>query len=223
MNKQSILRTLALSLLVIGFGLVALPAQGQSATAGSEVNPDESRFLHSVGAELQLGYGGGPLGIMVQADRVWGFRKKLFYYSSLSFSSFTASEAYDESPVRITGFSTDNHLRLHFGGGVRFLKSMRLRLRLDVYGGMFHYWTRGRYFQSALGIERDYRVSRLIMDWGTRLQLGYNINQKWGVQLSLTNSWKQAAFGLGVPVGLLAGQPDGKASFGFGIRYRWGQ
>ena len=181
-------------------------------------------WLYSVDGELQLGFGGGPIGAMVQTDRIWRARGKLSLFSALSLSSFGGSESYDNAPVTITGRSTDSHLRFHTGGRFTFLRnknnsSKHAYLRLDLYAGLIYFRTKGNYTNTDLGVDRPYVENELTADWGTRFALGYFFSHHWAVQLSITNSWRQSAFGLGIPSGLLAGEVDGKASLGIGLKY----
>ena len=176
-------------------------------------------FISSVEGEVQLGFGGGSVGLMGKANHTWIWGGNLFLFSGVSLSSFVGSESYNNPPTAITGTSFDTHLRLHTGGQFEFFRGGRAYISLEIFGGIYHFRTKGTYTQTDLGIDRAYKTSKIYGDFGSRFTAGYNIKKNWAVQASLTNSWKQAAFGLGWPVGLLAGEPDGKTSIGIGVRY----
>ena len=220
-----------LGLVLLGFLPVIGWAQNAIAPQIRVVEEDQSDliveapWLYSVDGELQLGFGGGPIGLMLQTDRIWRTRGRLSIYSSVSLSAFRGTESYENAPVTITGSSSDLHLRFHTGGKLTFLRSKNntskhAYLRLDLYGGLMYFRTNGNYANTDLGVDRPYVVNELTADWGTRFTAGYFFTSNWAAQLSFTNSWRQAAFGLGVPSGLLAGEVDGKAIFGLGVKYR---
>ena len=180
----------------------------------------ERKVLHSLEAELQLGRGGGPLGWMVKGNHDLLQKKRWTLRTGASLSSFFQGEGVDDPPAQGSGVSFDTHLRLHGEALWAFPRSEKAFLAFGIYGGGFHAFTRGRYQNTALNIDATYRNSEWYWDLGTRIALGYRLPSDWGFQFSLTNSWRQADFGLGLAVGLLGAQLDGKTSLGLGVT-RW--
>ncbi len=212
------------SIAILGFLLLCFSSRGLAQHPSiqiSELNagPKKAPFLHSVEGEAQLGFGGGVLGLMGKANHLWDFRLRSSFMASVSLSSFVKSEAYSNPPTEISGTSFDTHLRLHAQWNFAFLRG-RMEAILGIYAGGFLYRTRGNYVQTDLNIDQDFKTSNLNPDWGTRVSLTYMINPNWGIQMSFTNSWRQAGFGLGIPAGLLAGEPDGKSILGLGVIYK---
>ena len=178
-------------------------------------------FLQSVEATFEFGSGGGDYGVQAKLNHRWLGTEKWNVISGLSVSSFWGSEAIDAPPSQSTGFTTDNHLRLYSGGRLLLFQKRRGLLALEGYLGAYHAFTKGRFTDTALDIDRAYQAGTWIFDYGTRIGLGWQFTSKLGAILTVNNSWKQTDSGLGVLAGLFAGEPDGKMSVGVGVIYRW--
>ena len=151
-------------------------------------------------------------------NHLWHETAKIKVISGISYSTFWGSEKIDGEFSKTNGFTTDNHLRIYTGSSVSFLKKMSFSI--EGYIGGYHAFTKGNFKNETFGINRDFKSSEFLFDYGSRMMLGYKIKERLGIQLSLNNSWKQTDSGLGFLAGLFAGEPDGKMSFGIGVNYK---
>jgi len=182
----------------------------------------KERLIDSYDMSLEFGRGGGSFGAQIKANHWWWKKKKLIVQSSLSYSGFRGTDLVFASDAESDGFITDNHLRVYSGIEQSFFKKNQMFVFLELYTGAYHVFTKGNYQHPDFSINRDYKSSTFIFDYGTRVGFGFRVKEKWGIQLAINNSWIQANNGLGVLAGLLAGGPDGKMSVGLGVNYRLG-
>lgn len=209
MNKLAIIWT--------GLFLLAwMPALGQP-----QIMPIPNPLVYSVEAEAQLGRGGAPMGLMLKANHRFRPKQRLVMRAGMSWTGFLGLRRVDEPQTEIRETALETHLRAHADFGGYLLKKGRLFLNAGLYVGGFHSYTKGSLVQRQVGIDRTFRNSEWLWDIGTRLTAGYRIDSNWELQLSATNSWRQAGYGLGLGVALLGGEPDGKSSFGLGVTYRF--
>lgn len=184
--------------------------------------PGSPIFINTVEGEIQLGRGGGATGFMVKAND-WriAYRPGILYWGG-SLSSFWGSEKWDAPPATITGNIWDTHFRLHLGNSFYRIFHSRFNLNFELYGGGFFTSTKGIYTQSNLGFTREFSNREWVWDGGGRFAIQCHLKNGWGIQTSVTSSWKQAGFGLGVPAGLFASETDGKTAIGIGVYRSWG-
>lgn len=187
-------------------------------SAQSQENEVESALINSLTGEVQLGMGGGNIGLMGRADHWWFEKGKFKLQSGVSLSLFLGSEKLEEGPSQVSGFNFDTHLQLHTGIEQSISKKERLYVLFDLYGGVYNAFTSGNYTNSELNIDRDYKNNDFIFDYGSRFGFGYRIKENWGLQLSMTNSWRAISeYGA---IGLIVAQPDAKFNLGIGLNYR---
>lgn len=177
-----------------------------------------SPFLNSAELSYESGSAGGDYGLQFKVNHLWWAKGRTSFNSGLSFTSFWGSEKIDGTYSQTTGFTTDNHLRFYTGTTFKVLK--RGFLSVEGYLGGYNAYTKGTIKNEGFGVDREYVSSQWSADFGSRLCVGYHITERIGLQLSINNSWKQLNSGLGPLAGIFAGEPDGKMSTGFGIRYR---
>ena len=175
-----------------------------------------NKLIHNVELSLERGLGGGDYGLQAKFNHHWYQNRKVNFSSGLSYSSFWGSKSKENE--RTNGFDTDNHLRLDSGLNVNLSKKMYLFL--EGYIGGYHAFTKGSFKHEVFNIDRNFKSSEFLFDYGSRLVIEYRLKDKLGIQLLLNNSWKQINNSLGFYVGLFEGQPDGKMSFGLGINYK---
>ena len=178
----------------------------------------KNSLINSFTTELKLGAGGGYVGLAGRADHWWLETGKLKFQSGLSLSLFYGAEKFDKGPIQISGYNFDTHLQLHTGIEQSFFLKERIYVSFDMYAGLYNLLTSGKYKNLDRNTERDYKNNEFIWDFGSSFGFGYRIKEKWGIQLSVTNSWRAISeFGL---IGLIVGQPDAKFSIGLGVNYR---
>lgn len=176
---------------------------------------NSSSIVQSGQLSIEIGSGGGNYGSQFKLNHHWLERGKITYLSGIGFSTFWGSEKNDELISKTRGFTTDNHLRIYSGVHLEFLKKMSVML--EGYVGGYHAYTKGTFESRELDINRSYKSSEVLFDYGSRLSIGYRIKEQLSAQFVLNNSWKQSNSGLGRLAGIFAGEPDGKMSFGLGI------
>jgi|GEM_PF-5209415 len=223
MNRlRTILTGAILLILSPALSLGQAPQTQVSQAAYVEVMPGHPLFINSAEAELQLGRGGGTIGFMAKANH-WQIRYRpgiLYWGGSLSY--FRGSEDWDAPPAQIEGNNWDGHVRLHLGNSFYQIFHSSININFELYGGGFYSFSQGTYTQTNQGFSRDFTNKEWIWDMGGRIAIQYHIKNGWGIQTSVVSSWKQAGFGLGVPTGLFASEPDGKTALGIGIFRTWG-
>jgi len=188
--------------------------------AQEELANNEKKIINSFDAEIQYGQGGGIIGIMGKGNHWWFEKKQFKVQSGLLVNLFYVSEGYEKNSTKISGSTFDSHIQFHTGIEQSFFAKDKIYLLLEMYGGFYGIFTNGNYENSEFGIERSYKNSDFLWDYGSRFGFGYRVKEKWGIQLSLTNSWRQVNRGIGFLPGFIAGQPDAKYSLGIGINYR---
>ena len=174
--------------------------------------------IQSIEAGYEAGSGGGNIGLLIKANKNWLALERLSFHSSVAVSPFYGSENFTSNRSSSNGYSLDTHLRFYTGLGNN-IRARRIYWKVEAYLAYFHAMTRGTYTQESLSISREYSTSEWAPDYGSRISLGYQLNSHWGLQLALTNSWKQIGAGLGPLAGLFAAEPDGKMSLGIGFCY----
>lgn len=180
-------------------------------------------LVHSLETSFELGLGGANYGLQVKANYHWTETERLTTMSSLSFSTFWSSignytQFYPELAALsdISGYNTDNHLRVYSGVRRSYFKKKKLMLSAEGYLGVYHAYMNGSHFHERLQINQDYSASQLLFDYGTRLGIGYQINDKIGINATLTNSLRQLGYGYRVLPMLYQYSPDNKMSLGIG-------
>ena len=189
-----------------------------SVNAQENTTKDKVKLINSYTAEIQMGNGGGYVGLEGGVNHWWIEKGKFRLQSGISLSVFYGSERQDAGASQVYGYNFDTHLRLHTGVEQSMFKKERIYVFFDMYGGGYNIFVDGHIENTELDIDRVYKNSEFIWDYGSRLGFGYRIKDKWGVQLSMTNSWRNInSYGA---IGLILGQPDGKFSIGIGLNYR---
>ncbi|MCI5055462.1 MAG: hypothetical protein MRY83_05090 [Flavobacteriales bacterium] len=180
---------------------------------------DESKpLIDNVEVSFELGSGGGDYGLQLKMNHLWFQTNKMSVLSAFSYSSFIGSERIDGQFSQTKGFTADNHLRFYTGPKISFFKKMIFSI--EGYFGAYHAFTKGNFKNELFEINRDFKSSQFLFDYGSRLLLGCKVKERLSIQLSMNNSWKQVDSGLGFLAGLFAGEPDGKMSFGIGVNYK---
>ncbi len=179
------------------------------------------RLIHSQEYALQIGRGGGMLGAQVKVNHHWWEKKNSIFQSGLSYDIFAGPDFFNTVDSETSGFFVDNHLRAYTGIHQSFFKRQRLFISFEGYLGIYHIHNSGSLVIPDFDIDQRFSNNALVFDFGSRLGLGYRLNDKLSIQLVLNNSWKQVNNGLGPLVGLLAGGPDGKMGIGLGLIHRW--
>jgi len=177
---------------------------------------ESNKLIHNIELSLERGLGGGDYGLQAKFNHHWHENRKVNFSSGLSYSSFWGPKKQEN--IRTNGFDADNHLRLYSGLNVNLSKKMYLFL--EGYIGGYHALTKGSFKHEVFDIDRNFKSSEFLFDYGSRLVIEYRLKNNIGIQVLLNNSWKQINNSLGFYVGLFEGQPDGKMSFGLGINYQ---
>lgn len=183
-----------------------------------------TNYIHSAETSFELGLGGANYGLQAKANHHWTESEHLTTMSSLSFSTFWSSignytQYYPELVALsdITGFRTDNHLRIYSGVRLSLFKKRKFTLSGEGYFGGYHAYMNGSHFHERLQINQDYSASQFFFDYGTRFSIGYQINDKIGVNATLNNSFRQLNYGYRVLPMIYQYNPDNKMSLGVGV------
>lgn len=182
---------------------------------------ESSRFFNTAETSLELGFGGAIFGLQAKANHHWTESDRLTTMSSVSFSTFWSSignytQYYPElaALTDITGFTTDNHLRIYSGVRLSLLKNRKLSLSAEGYFGGYNSYMNGNYFHERLQINQDYAASQFFFDYGSRLGIAYQINNKISIQGTLNNSLRQLGYGYRILPMIYQYNPDNKLSLG---------
>lgn len=210
-------KTTHISLFKVSFFLLLLLITNQS--TGQIL-----RHFQSAETSFELGLGGANLGVQGKINHHWTETDRLTVMTSLSLSSFWGgignyTQYYPSLAALsdISGFRTDNHLRLYSGATMALFKKRKLSLSAEVYAGGYHAYMNGQHFHERLQINQAYSASQVFFDYGTRLGIRYPINEKIGIYATLNNSWRQLDYGYRILPMLYQYNPDNKMSFGLGI------
>lgn len=197
--------------------LLLFGAVSSNALAEESQNLKKFSLIDSYDAEFLYGSGGGSLGLGAKFNHWLIDKNKWKIQAALMLSTFYTGEAGETKNSSYDDLTLDTHLQFHFGFEKSFFSADQFYVLLETYLGFYNYYNSGSYKNDALKIDREYSVNEFLFDFGTRLGLGYRIKSKWGIQMSLTNSWRQVQY----DYGLLMGQPDAKLSLGLGLNYRF--
>jgi hypothetical protein len=192
-------------------------------------NTSFGQILHhfqSAETSIELGLGGANLGLQGKINHHWTSSDRLTTMSSLSFSSFWGqignyTQYYPSLAALsdISGFRTDNHLRLYSGAKIALFSKRKLQLSAEAYLGGYHAFMSGKHFHERLQINQDYSASQFFFDYGTRFGINYKVNDQIGILATLNNSWRQLGYGYRILPMLYQYNPDNKMSFGLGVTY----
>ena len=185
---------------------------------------ESDKIFNSVESSFELGLGGAILGLQAKANHHWTESDRLTTMSSISFSTFWSSinnytQYYPElsALTDITGFTTDNHLRIYSGVRLSLFKKKKLMLSAEGYFGGYNAYMNGNYYHERLQINQHYSASQFLFDYGSRLGIAYQINDKIGINATLNNSLRQLNYGYRFLPMLYQYEPDNKMSLGIGI------
>ncbi|MFY0674989.1 MAG: hypothetical protein JXQ87_16430 [Bacteroidia bacterium] len=181
-------------------------------------------ITNSFETSLDLGLGGAIFGLQAKANHHWKEYEHLTIMSGLSINTYWSSvENYTQyfpelnALTDITGFNTDNHLRVYSGLRWALFKSKKLMLSTEVYFGAYHAYMRGNQYHERLQINQDYVASQLFLDYGTRFAIGYQVTEKLSVQATLNNSLRQLGYGYRLLPMIYQFNPDNKIGLGIGL------
>lgn len=185
-----------------------------------------TNYIHSVETSFELGFGGANFGLQTKANHHWIETENFTVMSGLSFSTFWSSignytQYFPELAALsdISGFRTDNHLRVYSGVRLSLFKKKKLSLSAEGYFGGYHAYMNGNHFHERLQINQDYSASQFLFDYGTRLGIGYQINDKIGINATLNNSLRQLGYGYRFLPMIYQYNPDNKMSLGVGVMW----
>lgn len=207
---KKIIQTLILATLVLQFTTTCILAQ----------NTPSTKIINSYDVEIQYGIGAGIFGATGKVNHYWLERNKLKLQSGLQLGIYYVSEGFVTENQTVTGFMSDAHLQFHTGLEQSFFQKQRIYLFAEMYVGVYNVYTNGSFKQPALNIDRKFTNNEFLADYGSRFGFGYRVKEKWGVHLSISNSWRRIDSGIGVIAALLSGVPDGKMTIGIGLNYR---
>lgn len=176
---------------------------------------------YSIEFEIHQGKGAGRIGLAGKINYPWLNKGAFKVQSGILISSYASSNHISKKDYSVSSFTSDNHLQLHTGIEQSLFKKKRIYLFTELYAGGYNVFRKGNLKNSVLSIDREYKNNEFLLDYGSRLGIGYRIKDKWGIQLSLTNSWRQINNGIGVIPSLLLGEADNKMSIGLGINYQF--
>lgn len=182
------------------------------------------KIINSLEVSFELGLGGAIYGTQVKANHHWIENDRLTVLSGLSYSTFwspinTYTQYYPSlsALTEIKGFTTDNHLRVYSGVQFSFFKKRKMNVSIEGYFGGYHAYMNGNYFHERLQVNQDYKASQFFADYGSRLGLGYQINDKFGIRMTLNNSLRQLGYGYKLAPTVYQYNPDNKMSLGVGV------
>jgi hypothetical protein len=184
----------------------------------------ENKIVNSLETSFELGLGGANFGLQAKANHHWKEFQHLTIMSGLSFNTYWSSiENYTQyfpeldALTDITGFNTDNHLRVYSGVRWSLLRSKKLLLSSEIYFGAYHAYMNGSHYHERLQINQDYSASQLFFDYGTRFAFGFQVNDKLTIQATLNNSLRQLGYGYRLLPTLYQFNPDNKIGLGIGV------
>ncbi len=181
---------------------------------------ESKKIIHSLDIEFQNAAFDPSIGFGVRANHWFHQSERLKRYLGLMVHGFVAPGASPEVSGQLNEFNGNFHLRLHVSNEISFFEKRRLYTTFSVYGGLRLNSVSGSLDQDAQGFDRQFTKHTWGLDYGLRLGLGYRINDKVGLQISLTNSWLHISNPLGILPGLFFWGPDALALGGIGVNVR---
>jgi hypothetical protein len=193
-NKSRQILTI-LSLLVFGFHATA-----------------QTRIISSYEAEMDYAFGGGAYGLFAKINHQWTQKKIVNFQSGISSAFFIESNALTTSYYDRKGVLFDPHINANSGITFNLFKN-KFQIGLDLFGGFYLLRRQGHYTSAVLNFTQDkYMYQESYFNWGTRLTLTYNLNERIGIQLTSNNSFNSWM--------IFHGTDYSKMFFGIGIIYR---
>jgi len=188
---------------------------------------EEKPFFDFYEAAAELGLGGAIYGAQFKANHNWIDKKRYAISSGIGFSSFwgkpnsyTSYNPYLVERSNISGFATDNHLRIYSGAKLFAFKNQRAFFSAEGYVGGFHAYQRGSYTHERLDVDQPYAAGQMFFDYGTRLGIGVRLYQTFGVSLHVTNSLRQLGYGYKLLPTLYQYETDNKQSLGLSFYWK---
>ncbi len=186
----------------------------------AQTEDKNTKFINSVEASFEAGFGGGTKGLQVKVNHYWINNETFILQSGVSLTSFHGSEKAIIIPNTTTkGYNFDTHLRFYTGVQHYFSKKRKGFYTAEAYGGSYHIYTKGNVTNTTLSIDSDYKSNTILGDFGIRIGYGYQINERLGLTFSITNSWRQIGSDHGALIRFLSMEPDAKTSIGIGVNY----
>lgn len=183
-------------------------------------NTSSTKIINSYDVEIQYGIGAGIYGGTGKVNHWWVEKNNFRLQSGLQIGTYFVPEGFVTENQTVTGFMSDTHLQFHTGIEQSFFQKQRIYLFAEMYAGIYNVYTNGSFKQPELNIDRRYTNNEFLADYGSRIGFGYRVKEKWGIHLSISNSWRRIDSGIGVIAALLSGVPDGKMTIGIGLNYR---
>jgi hypothetical protein len=205
---------------ILKISILALIVLLSTTTFSLAQDTTSNKIINSYDVEIQYGMGAGILGVTGKINHWWIENNNFKLQSGLQLGTYNMPEGFVTENQTITGFMSDIHLQFHTGIEQSFFKKQRIYLFAEMYAGVYNVYTNGSFKQPELNIDRKYTNNEFLADYGSRFGFGYRVKEKWGIHLSISNSWRRIDSGIGAVAALLSGVPDGKMTIGIGLNYR---
>lgn len=175
----------------------------------------QNSMISSIETEGAYGIGAGKYGGFLKINHNWIKKNRTKIYSGFSSAYFINKNELNTSIYNRIGKINDLHFNLHTGINYTLLKSNKLYTYFEAYFGYYFLHEKGSYKSkvSELYFEKNiYNKSDFIIDFGTRLAIGYVISNNILIQGSISNSFKEFE--------VFSGNKYSKIFFGFGLNYQ---
>lgn len=177
-------------------------------------------FIRSIELEYQKAIFDPARGLAIKANHAWKSTDKGVLQSGLLLSGLSAPGSSPGTSGTVDEFVGSFRLQAHTGYERLIFGSDRLYGIAEAFIGARISIVSGSLDQPSQEFNREFSATTLQWDFGTRLGLSYMISSKVGLQLTLTNSWRQVNNPLGIPPGIFFWGPDVLALVGVGASYR---
>lgn len=180
----------------------------------------EAPFIRSIELEYQKAVFDPSRGLSLRANHAWKGQEKSILQTGLTLTGLLAPGSSPSTTGTLSEFNSRLRIQAHTGYERSILGSNKLYGIAEVFVGIRLGIISGSLNQTSQDFDRGFSATTVQWDAGTRIGLGYRLGEKWGVQLTLTNSWRQINNPLGLPPGLFFWGPDVLALGGIGLNYR---
>ena len=174
-------------------------------------NKTGGKIISDIETEATYGFGGGTYGLFIKISHNWLEKNDFKLRSGLSSAYFYKKDNLESSIYTRNGMTDDLHFNFHLGIAYFFLKQ-KAHVFFEPYLGYYYLRNKGEYQSTQIVfIDGAYHISQNLFDWGTRIGIAYSINEKIGIQFSMTNSFNDFE--------VFSGSESSKIYFGLGINY----
>jgi hypothetical protein len=160
----------------------------------NHVSIAQSKLISSYEGEFGYAFGAGTYGLSLKANHQWTGKPKFNWQSGISGAFFIESNSLSTDLYERKGILFDPHVNVNSGFTLLLFQN-NVKVGFDLYAGMYLLRRQGEYNSDALVFtENKYMSQKTYFDWGSRISLAYNLNERIGLQLTVNKSFNDWSF-----------------------------